>query len=211
MNKYDDVLNELVYQIDDIVYEFYSRSNDIIAFKKAPERLLEYRDQSLNTVNEMNVRSLELISEIKKKDLLEERAETLLQKNHELVNSILEVLMAAPNKSDLLDDLGEFASKVVDGTKDVLKSVEASEAFDKLKSVSSSSIDFAKEKIDEISQDERFIKGKEIVKDKTKEAVDLSASALKEGTSKLSSWLKEKSNQVEDLNDNVDKESSNGE
>ena len=199
MSKYDEILNELVYRIDDIVYDFYSQSNEIISRKKATERLLEYRDQSLNTVNEMNVRSLEIISDIKKKDLVEDRAE-----------AILNVLEAAPNKSDVLEDLGEFANKALDSAKDVIKNVESSEAFDKLKTASKSSIDFAKEKYDDITHDERFIKGKEVIIDKTKEAVDVSAAALKEGSQKLSDWIAEKKKES-DHHDQDDVESSEGE
>ena len=210
MSKYDEILNELVYRIDDIVYDFYSQSNEIISRKKATERLLEYRDQSLNTVNEMNVRSLEIISDIKKKDLVEDRAEALIQKNEDLVQSILNVLEAAPNKSDVLEDLGEFANKALDSAKDVIKNVESSEAFDKLKTASKSSIDFAKEKYDDITHDERFIKGKEVIIDKTKEAVDVSAAALKEGSQKLSDWIAEKKKES-DHHDQDDVESSEGE
>lgn len=192
MNKYDEILNELVYEIDDVVYDFYSQSNDIISHKKNAERLLEYRDQSLNTVNEMNVRSLEIISDIKKRDLVEARAAALLQKNRDLVASILLVLEAAHRRSDVLEEIEQYAHKALDGAKRVLKNVEASDAYDKIKSVSASTLDLAKEKIDDITHDERFIKGKEVVIEKSLEAVELGATALKEGNRKLSDWIADK-------------------
>lgn len=214
MNKYDEILNELVYQIDDIVYDFYSQSNEIIASKKDSERLLEYRDQSLNTVNEMNVRSLEIISDIKKRELVETRAEALLVKNQELVQSILKVLEAAPNRSDVLEDIEEFAHKALDGAKKVIKQVEASETYETIKKKGKSTLSYTKDKLDDIAQDERFIKGKELVIEKSKEAAVLGSTALKEGNRKLSDWIADKKDtQTEENHEESvhDVESSKGE
>lgn len=214
MNKYDEILNELVYEIDDIVYDFYSQSNALIAHKKGQDRLIEYRDQSLDTVNEMNVRSLEIISDIKKRDLVQERAAKLLDKNRQLVASILEVIEAAPNKSEFMEDLSGFVSNALDGAKQVVKNVEASEGFDKVKDITAQSIDKAKETIDNISHDERFIKGKEVIKDKTKEAVEFSSQVIKDGSKKLADWLDERSQkEQEETYDDVslDEESLDGE
>lgn len=192
MNKYDEILNELVYQIDDVVYDFYSQSNDIISHKKGAERLLEYRDQSLNTVNEMNVRSLEIISDIKKRDLVEARSEALIQKNRELVASILLVLESAPNRNEVLEDIEAMATKALDSAKRALKQVETSDTYEKIKEVSVNTLDLAKEKIDDVAHDERFIKGKEVVIKKSKEAVVMGTTALKEGNRKLSDWIADK-------------------
>ena len=197
MSKYDDVLNELVYEIDDIVYDFYSNSNEIISRKKDRERLIEYRDQSLDTVNEMNIRSLELISDIKKKELVEERAVKLLEKNRDLVGSILVVLESAPNKSEIIDNISDFAHKTLESTKKAIKVVETSDAYEKIKDVAATSIDKAKDTIDNISHDERFIKSKEVIKDKTAEAVEFSAQVVKDGSRKLSDWLEERFEETE--------------
>lgn len=204
MTKYDDILNELVYEIDDVVYDFYSQSNEIISRKKSTQRLLEYRDQSLDTVNEMNVRSLEIISDIKKRDLVEERAEKLLIKNAELTKSILAVLEAAPNKSEVLDNVSEFATKAIESVKSAVKTAEQSATYDKIKDVAAHSIDVAKETVDTITHDERFISGKEVIKDKTKDAIEFSAQVVKDGSKRLSEWLEERQEKKETETDTRD-------
>ncbi len=192
MSKHDELLNELVYQIDDIVYDFYSKSNEIIAGKRSQERLLEFRDNSLNTINDMNVRSLEIISDFKKRELVEQRAINLLVKNEEIVASVLNVLETAPNKSDLVKDVTQIATNLYDSAKKVVKNIEESEAFDKIVDATQTGFHKVVQGVDDLSKDERVIKGKEVIIDKTKEAVDLSAHFVKESTKKVSDWIDEK-------------------
>ena len=192
MSKHDELLNELVYQIDDIVYDFYSKSNEIIAGKLSQERLLEFRDNSLNTINDMNVRSLEIISDFKKRELVEQRAINLLVKNEEIVASVLNVLETAPNKSDLVKDVTQIATNLYDSAKKVVQNIEESEAFDKIVDATQTGFHKVVQGVDDLSKDERVIKGKEVIIDKTKEAVDLSAHFVKESTKKVSDWIDEK-------------------
>lgn len=189
MNKFDEVLNELVYQIDDIVYGFYSKSNEVIATKRSQERLLTFRDNTLSTVNDMNVRSLEIIAGFKNRDLVDTRAEKLLVKNQSIVNSALEVLQAAPARSDFMDDVSDFASSVIDSAKDVVQKVEASGVVDKVVDVAQESFLKAKSGIEDFSKNPKVIEGTKVLKDKTKEAVDLGSKFVKENSRKLADWV----------------------
>ncbi len=59
MTKYDDILNELVYKIDDVVYDFYSKSNELIATKANQDRLFTFRDKTINTINDIGFYQLD--------------------------------------------------------------------------------------------------------------------------------------------------------
>lgn len=191
MSKYDEVLNELVYRIDDVVYSFYSESNEIIANKRSQERLLTFRDNTLNTINDMNVRSLEIISGFKNRDLIDERAETLLSKNESIVASALEVLEAAPNRSDFLEEVNVFASSVLDSAKEVINKVDASGTVDKIVDVAQDGFKKAKYGLDEFAHNPKVIEGTKVLKEKTKDAVDLGSKLVKDGSQKLADWISE--------------------
>ena len=77
MSKYDAYLTDVVYEIDDVIYDFYQKSNELISKKRNQEKLFEYRDKTIETINDMNVRSLEIIADVRKKELVEERANLL--------------------------------------------------------------------------------------------------------------------------------------
>lgn len=198
MSKYDEILNELVYQIDDLVYDFYSKSNELIANKKDQERLLTFRDKTLNTINEMNVRSLEKISEFRSDTLIRERAEHLITKNEELIQSALEVINSSADKSEILEDIQTIASGVYASAKDVKRKIDESGVIDKAIEKANVGIDKAKEGLEELSKDPRFIRGTEIVKEKSKEAFDYGNKIVKEGTKKVADYIEKKSPKNED-------------
>lgn len=185
MSKYDEVLNELVYQIDDIVYGFYSTSNEIISSKRSQERLITFRDNALTTLNDMNVRSLELIAGFKNKNLIEERAEKLLAKNQNIVDSALLVLTEAPNRSDVMDNINEFASSVIHTAKDVFHKVEKSDLADAAKE----ELIKAKESLEDLANNPKVIEGTKIIKEKTKDAYDLGSQIVKDQSRKFAQWI----------------------
>ena len=114
MSKYNEYLTEIVYQIDDIIYEFYRKSNDLIATKRNTEELLSFRDETITNFNNMNVRALEMIASFKKDQLVEERSEILLQRNKDILDSAQTVIENSPSK-------GELFNEVKDAAKDALK------------------------------------------------------------------------------------------
>ena len=199
MNKYDEILNELVYEIDDVVYEFYSKSNQVISKKRNQDRLLDFRDKSLNTINEMNVRSLEIIASFKDKTLVEERCASLLTKNHNLVNSVLEILDESPSKHEFVEDVVKMASNVYDSTKDLLNKVDANAKFEKAKEMAQAGIAKASESLDELNKDERVIKSKAIIKEKANEASEYGSKILKDGSNKLADWVHDLKEDVKDV------------
>lgn len=207
-NTYDDVLNELVYQIDDIVYKFYTESNELIATKSDQERLITFRDKTLNTINDMNVRSLEIIAGFKDDSLMDERANQLLEKNHELVASSLEVLNSAPDRSEFLDDLGNLATGIYDSAKVQLKKVEDSGALDKIKENAALGFKKLQKGIEDIAKHPSVVKGTETIKEKAAEAADAGSKWVKEGSEALNKWvdeqnIKSKAHNVKDKADDI--------
>lgn len=196
MNRHDEILNELVYQIDDLVYEFYSKSNEIIAKKNNQDRLLNFRDKTVETLNNMNVRSLEMISDLRKQEHVVERAEALLKKNKDLIASSYEVLNNAGDKSELLEDLGALSASMYDSAKQVVNKVEESGVFSKF-------LNKTKEGFDSFVNHPTVVKGTEVVKETTKEALDAGSRALKQGSDKVSEWLDDAQDEVEDFKEDV--------
>lgn len=191
MSKYDELLNELVYQIDDVVYNFYSQSNEIIATKNGQERLLTFRDKTLNTINDMNVRSLEIIADFKNSELIQERAEHLLQKNKDIVNSSLDVLRAAPERNEFLDDLGNLATGIYESAKTTFQKVEEYETFDRFKESAMQGLKKVQKGLDDFAKHPNVVKGTEIVKEITKEAVDAGSQIVKETSKSVNDWVSE--------------------
>ncbi|WZU00466.1 hypothetical protein MGH68_12945 [Erysipelothrix sp. D19-032] len=169
MTKYDDILNELVYKIDDVVYDFYSKSNELIATKANQDRLFTFRDKTINTINDMNVRSLEMISGFRSESLVRERTENLYDKNIQLIQSAYDVIEASPNKSEFLEDVQNFASGVYTQAKDMVKRVEDSGAIDRI--TDSAQVGFKKvqDSWDEFATNPTVVKNVETLKEKTKE------------------------------------------
>ena len=196
MNRHDEILNELVYQIDDLVYDFYSKSNEIIAKKNNQDRLLNFRDKTVETLNNMNVRSLEMISGLKKQEHITLRADALLRKNKDLIASSYEVLNNANDKSELLEDLGTLSASMYDSAKQVVNKVEESGVVNKF-------LNKTKEGFDSIVKHPSFVKGTEVVKETTKDALEAGSKALKQGSDKVAEWLDDAKEDVETLKDDV--------
>ncbi|QIK70329.1 hypothetical protein G7062_08485 [Erysipelothrix sp. HDW6C] len=199
MSKYDDILNELVYQIDDVVYEFYSKSNEIIAVKSEQERLLSFRDKTINTINDMNVRSLEIISEFKNEALVKERAEALLAKNKDLVASSLSILQGSPDKNEFLEDVQNLATGVYESAKDVFKKIEDSGVVDRIADKANEGFKKVQEGLEEFSKHPTVQKSADIIKEKTKEAVEAGSKLVKDGTK----FVTDKINDAEDKGSEV--------
>ena len=196
MNRHDEILNELVYQIDDLVYDYYSKSNAIIAKKNNQDRLLNFRDKTVETLNNMNVRSLEMISGLRRQEHVVERAEALLQKNKDLIASSYEVLENSSDKSELLEDLGTLSASMYDSAKQVVNKVEESGVISKF-------FNKTKEGFDSFVNHPSVVKGTEVVKETTKEALDAGSKALKQGSEKVSEWLEEAEEEVEEFKEDV--------
>lgn len=190
MSKYDQLLNEVVYQIDERVYDYYTKSNALIASKRSQDRLIAFRDSTLDTINDMNVRSLEIISGLKNKELVEERAAKLLNKNESIIASSLELIQSAPDKNEFLNDLGNLATGVYESAKVVVKKVEDSGAIDRIVDVTQKGFQHAKEGLDDFAKHPKVKKGTEIVKEKTKEAASTGVQLVKESSQRLNEWLK---------------------
>lgn len=182
MAKYDDILNELVYQIDDVVYSFYSESNEIISRKQNQERLLDFREKTIATINDMNVRSLEIISQLKDENLVRERAVKLLEKNEELASSAIQFIEASTDKSELIQGLQKFSDKVYESAKEIKQKVDESGVVERLLEGAQEGVKVAQKGIEQLNQNPQFVKGKGIVIEKSKEALNLGAKWLKEGS-----------------------------
>lgn len=204
MSKYDDLLNEVVYKIDDIVYDFYSKSNALIAKKKAQERLIDFREKTLNTINDMNVRSLEIIASLKDEQLVQTRIDTLLEKNHNIIESSLSVIEMSPNRIEILSDISELANNVFESAKKTVEKVEESETFEKIKTKTAQGVQKTKDVIEDISTNPNVVKSAEYIKEKTKEVVEVSAALVRDGAKKASEWYS-------DFNEKKDKENTSEE
>lgn len=182
MNKYDDILNELVYQIDDIVYDFYSQTNELISKKQNQDNLLKFRDKTITTINDMNVRSLEIISGLKSGDLVKERSEHLLNKNQEIVDSAMNFINSANDKSELVESVQKFAENVYGQAKDMKAKLDESGVVERLLEGAQLGLSKVQKGVEELNQNPQFVKGKEVVIEKSKEALVAGTKILKEGT-----------------------------
>lgn len=182
MNKYDDILNELVYQIDDIVYDFYSQTNELISKKQNQDNLLKFRDKTITTINDMNVRSLEIISGLKSGELVKERSEHLLNKNQEIVDSAMNFIHSANDKSELVESVQKFAENVYGQAKDMKAKLDESGVVERLLEGAQLGLSKVQKGVEELNQNPQFVKGKEVVIEKSKEALVAGTKILKEGT-----------------------------
>lgn len=182
MNKYDDILNELVYKIDDIVYDFYSQTNELISKKQNQDNLLKFRDKTITTINDMNVRSLEIISGLKSADLVRERSEHLLNKNQEIVDSAMNFINSANDKSELVETVQKFAENVYGQAKDMKAKLEESGVVERLLEGAQLGLSKVQKGVEDLNQNPQFVKGKEVVIEKSKEALVAGTKILKEGT-----------------------------
>ena len=186
MTKHDDVLNELVYLIDDVVYDFYAQTNELIAKKQKQETLLQFRDQTIATINDMNVRSLAMISELKSSTLVSQRAESLLQKNREIVESALSFIDKTSDRNGLGDAISNIASSVVDHAVEFKTRFDATGVLDKIVEGTQVGVEKVKQGYTSLNENPHVIKGKEVLVEKSQEVLETGKQILKEGSKYLS-------------------------
>lgn len=191
MSKHDQLLNEIVYQIDDIVYSFYTKSNEIIATKRNQERLISFRDKAIETINDMNVRSLEILAGLKDKAVVEERVQLLIQRNKEIIASSLEVLVSAPDRSELMEDVSSVASSTYTSVKEGLKKVEETEAYQKVKEATVKGAKVTKENIDKVVNDPKVQDAIKKAKDSelVEKVVEVSQKGYNEAKSNIDKFI----------------------
>lgn len=190
MSKYNEYLTEIVYQIDDIIYEFYRSSNDLIATKRNTEDLLSFRDETISTVNNMNVRALEMIASFKKDSLVEERSEILLQRNKDILESASNVISNSPAKGELFNEVKDAAKDALKYTSDKVHEFQDSDTYANIKDYTEKGYVRLKDAIRRVSQDERV----QAAKDKSKEAYH-------KGEEKLKDWWEETQSKAKDAKD----------
>lgn len=206
MNKYDDILNELVYQIDDVVYDFYSHTNELIGKKQNQESLLKFRDKTISTINDMNVRSLEIISGLKSEDLVRERAEHLLNKNKEIVESAMNFIHASNDKSELVESVQKFAENVYGQAKEIKTKLDESGVVDRLFEGAQMGLHKVQKGVEDLNQNPQFVKGKEVVIEKSKEALVKGAKIIQEGTKFVNDKLEKTTPKTDTDNQEIFKE-----
>lgn len=179
MSKYNDYLTEIVYQIDDIIYDFYRKSNEAIAKKRNTENLINFRDETISTVNDMNVRALEMIASFKKDYLVEERAEVLLQRNKDILESAYQVLLNAPNKGEFFEEMKEAAKDAIGYTSKAVSDFQTTETYANIVGVTEKGYTRLKDAVTKVSQDEKVQEGFKTVKDKSSEVIHTGEKVLK--------------------------------
>lgn len=189
-NKNHDILNELVYQIDDVVYAFYTESNVLIASKKQQEVCLDFRERALNTINEMNVRSLELLSEVKDESVVEARAAHLLQQNQALVDRALDVIARAPGRFEFAENVQEMIQQAQHASKEAFERIRVSDGFESFMEKARDGFDKSKDAISQVFDKAHVKETTEQMARATKEAYEVSSHALHEGVEALSDWAK---------------------
>lgn len=203
MSKYDAFLTEVVYEIDDVIYDFYKKSNDLIKSKRNQEKLFEYRDKTIETVNDMNVRSLEIIASVKKRDIVEERSALLVQRNELILQSALDVIETSPSRGDLVHEVKVAAAQVLGKASDMFHNVQKSETYNNLKEGTVKGYERLRDKVKEISEDERVQDGLKTAKDKSKEIYHKGGELVSEGVEKFKEWVEEGKEKAEDLKDDA--------
>lgn len=191
MNKHDDFLTNIVYEIDDIVYEYYRKTNEVIAQKRDQERLIDYRDKTIDTINDMNVRSLEIIAAIKSHEMVETRANILIERNQSILESSWQVITSAANRSEFLEDIASAATQLYEGAKKTVRKVEQTDTFHKVKESAADGYVRLRDAVENISSDPRVQEGIKIAKETTKDVIHAGEKVMSEGGEKLKSWIKE--------------------
>ena len=203
MSKYDAFLTEVVYEIDDVIYNFYQKSNEVISKKRNQESLFEYRDKTIETVNDMNVRSLEIISSVKKREIVEERAAVLIQRNEEILASALNVIEVAPSRGDLMHEVKEAAAQVLDKAGLFVSNFQKSDTYHNIKEGTVKGYTRLRDKVKEISEDERVKEGIQTAKEKTVEFYHKGEKVVGEGVEKVKEWVDETTHKADNVKDTV--------
>lgn len=204
MTKYNDYLTEVVYQIDDIIYDFYKKSNELIATKRNHENLIDFRDKTISTVNDMNIRALEIISSLKKDDIVEQRVEILLDRNTNILESSLTVINNTPAKGDLFNEMKTAAKEAIVHTNKALNDFQDSDTFANIKRTTEDGYTRLKDAIKNVSQDDRVQKGIQTAKEKSKELLEAGEKVFHEGEEKVKSWVKASKEKAKDVKDDVE-------
>ena len=199
MSKYNDYLTEIVYQIDDIIYDFYRKSNEVIAGKRNTEDLLNFRDETITTVNEMNVRALEIIASFKKDELVEDRAAILIQRNQDILDSAYDVLDRSPNKGEFFYEMKEAAKDALHFTGEKVAEFQDSDTYHNIKDVADKGYVRLKDAVNAISEDKRVQEGVQFAKDVSKEALHKSEELYYKGEAKLKKWWDETRSKTEEF------------
>lgn len=179
MSKYNEYLTEIVYQIDDLIYDFYRKSNELIATKRNTENLLEFRDNTIDTVNDMNVRALEMIASFKKDVLVEERAEILLERNKDILDSAYKVILKSPSKGELFSEVKDAAKDALNYASDKVNDFQKSDTYANLKDYTEKGYTRLKDAVEKVSQDQRVQDSVQTVKEKTTEALSKGETLVK--------------------------------
>lgn len=204
MSKYDAYLTDVVYEIDDVIYDFYQKSNELISKKRNQEKLFEYRDKTIETINDMNVRSLEIIADVRKKELVEERANLLIQRNEEILNSALNVIETAPSRGDLMHEVKVAASQMLGKASDLVSGVRNSETYHNIKEGTVKGYERLRDKVKDVSEDERVKDGIKTVKDKSIDLYHKGEKVVGEGVDKIKDWVHDAKSNAEDVVDDVE-------
>ncbi len=197
MSKHDDYLTEVVYQIDDLIYEFYVKSNELIATKRNTDELLEFRDETISTLNDMNVRALEIISSFKKEELVEERAEILTQRNQDILDSAFNVINNTPTKGEFFNEMKSASKDALDFTVEKFAEFQESETFDNIKSFTAKGYLKLRDAIKNVTENPSVKEGFETVKEKSTET-------FKKGDQKVREWMHDLKDEGEDLKEEAE-------
>lgn len=196
MSKYNDYLTEVAYEIDEIMYDYYTRSNQLISKRRNQDKLIVYRDKSIETVNDMNVRSLKILSGVKNLDLMRDRAEILLSRNEDILASSLDVINSAPLKSDFIHDVSNIASAAYSGALDALDHFAKSDTYESIKEGASKGYVKLKDVIENISNDPSVKETIKTVKEKSKELIDSGEEIASDAHHKFKDWMAKEDKEV---------------
>ncbi|NLW14859.1 MAG: hypothetical protein GX038_01155 [Erysipelothrix sp.] len=204
MSKNNEYLTEIVYQIDDLIYEFYRKSNDLIATRRNQEELFNFRDQTISTVNNMNVRALEMIASLKKDEIVVKRSEILYLRNKDILDSAYRVLETSPIKNDLFNEVKSAAKDALKFTHKAINDFQDTETYATIKETTEKGYVKLKDAVHKVSTDERVVEGVNLAKEKSKELLKGAEEVYHKGETSVKNWWDtnhKNSNVKEDLKD----------
>ena len=204
MSKHDDFLTEVAYEIDEIIYDYYTKSNQLIAVRRNQDKLIDYRDKTIDTINDMNVRSLKILAGLKKEELVHNRSEILIARNEDILISSLEVIRSTAIKNDFLTEVGEIANAAYKGAVDAVNQFAGSETFATIKDSAAMGYTKLKDTISNISNDPKVKDGIKVTKEKSKELISASEDFAQSSGKKLKDWLKADEEKIDDFKEEVE-------
>lgn len=201
MSKYNDYLTEVAFQIDDLIYEFYHKTNELVAGKRNQEELLEYRDETISIVNDMNVRALEKIASFSKDSIVEERAEILLQKNRDILDQSLNVLETSPNKGEIFEEVKSAAADALSFTNKKVEEFQESDTYANIKEQTAKGYNRLKAAFNKFKSDPKVKEGFETAKGVTKDIAKKGGELIHKGSDQVKTWYDSTKEEAEDLKD----------